>query len=175
MQLRYKYAVISYSPDLTDPDGYSFPVGVVLVGRGDALGVAAAASIPAARLQLNPVATAVVNDLVRALKKQVDDAAAQAGSGDESRIDQIMRSLQQSMRNSLFVSSVSSEIEAKLDGPNELSRLVLDCLVDELDEGIRKLREQHAGGAAYELDAGDKFYPVFAWPMTMAPARDSHP
>lgn len=182
MELRYQHAIISYCPRLTEPDGVSVPVAIVLVGATDGAGVAGALVAPEAeRIAEDPLTRAVTRDLLRILKGHVDEAAAQTAGGQRGR-EQVLRTLQHSFRNSLFVSSVSDEVAAPLASLNDISAVVVEALrsrlLDSMKRALRELeRQARAPVPRYELDPGTDFFgPFAAWPLPFLPgSRDSHP
>ncbi len=184
MKLRYKHAVVSFCPDLTDPNGFSVPVGVLFVGRSDGLGVAAATSVRAQALGstrlLDPISSRIIDNLLSVLKEHVDDAIA-SSRGDVD-LDDVLASLQRSLRNSLFVSSISAEASAVLTEPDEVQsfavKTVLGILKGSLAACATELRERaaaiHDDQAPYLLEPAPGYLPTATWELA-ARRRDSHP
>lgn len=183
MKLRYKHAVVSFCPDLTDPDGYSIPVGVLLIGRSDELGVAAATALRSHALAktglLDPISAAIQDDLLGVLQEHVNEAIeAEHGRVDPGRV---LATLQGALRNSLFVSRISEEQTEALPASDEAQSFAIGAVVRVLTRSLETCAADLRARAkavheepAYLLEPAPGEFPARFWPLE-GTARDSQP
>lgn len=180
MKLRYKYAVVRFCYDLTDPKGPSIPVGALLVGLSDHMGVAAATSFSDVMAKgLDPISSAIMKDLLEVMKDHVDQAF---GASDDVDVDDVLGTLQRSLRNSLFVSDVSSEHVIEAENAKEAQEKAVSALLDAYGSALVQATEQLTRAAAetdeeppYLLEPPPGFLPTLFWPLGHMRERQSTP
>lgn len=187
MKLRYQTAVVSFCLDLTDPSGASIPVGVLLIGQSDGLGVAAATALRTDGLVrtgiLDPISSEILGDLLALLQDHVNEAI-RANDGNVD-VSEVLLTLRSSLRNSLYVSSIAPEQCEEVDDPIGAQTFatgsVLRVLQSEIITAADQLRERAASleedEAPYLLEPPPGYLPTASWPVPpfAARPRDSHP
>ncbi|MBX3269857.1 MAG: hypothetical protein KF729_06330 [Sandaracinaceae bacterium] len=187
MRLRYQTAVVSFCLDLTDPRGYSIPVGVLLVGQSEGLGVAAATALRTDRLVtsgfLDPISSEIIGDLLALLQAHVNEAI-QANDGNVD-VSDVLLSLRSSLRNSLYVSSISPEqceevadpIGAQTFATGSVLRVLRSAIITSSNQLRERAASMEEDEAPYLLEPPPGYLPTASWPVPPfgAGLRDSHP
>jgi hypothetical protein len=104
MSLSIRYAVLSYCPDLTDPDAELQPLALIGVGGDDAFGFFVVRSEPGRELGKDEVSRSVLNNLPALLQRQMREGLEDVGPR------QFLSWLHDRYRNSLSISAISSEV-----------------------------------------------------------------
>jgi hypothetical protein len=97
-----RYAVLSFCPDLTDPDAELHPVAVIGVGD-DAFGFFVVRQEPGAVFGKDEVSKSVLNNLPSLLHRQLREGMSEVGP------TQFLSWLHDRYRNSLSISAISTE------------------------------------------------------------------
>ena len=107
MKLRYKQAIIGFCPDLTDSEAESMSMAVLVVGDvdGDRYAAAAGISLPPG-IPMDAITREILSDVPHLLRRHVDQTLA---SQPEASLDQVLRGLHHSLRNSLVVQRIDPE------------------------------------------------------------------
>lgn len=140
MQLIYELATVSYSPDLTDPQGSSLPIAVVVVGRSidggaKSIWIAAAAGIDAKQLGLDPLSTAMLADVPHMIRSHVDEEMK--GISPDDQPTTVLRALHESLKTSIHVSELSKLVELTVDSREQAAKSVQDAAIYGLIDRIR--------------------------------------
>lgn len=103
--IAYRYAVVSWCPDLTDPNGPSVPLALLMVGdAGDGYFAAIVGAV--LKGNLDPITSAILRDVPGLVKRQLDDMIAK----DQPSPDDVVERLTKSLRGSLHVSKISAPL-----------------------------------------------------------------
>lgn len=102
MELKYRYAVVSFCADLTDSTARSMPVAILMIAESNDEVIAVATG--AYREHDDPLASAFLKDVPNLLRVHVEDALSEHPDADA---EAILCALQHSLRNSVHVSLVS--------------------------------------------------------------------
>lgn len=105
MKLPYRYAIVSFCSDLTVGDAPSVPVAILLVADAGTHMHAAVVGYYPLEAE-DPITAALLKDTPAFIGKQVDEAWNRSEVAD---LEHLLCALQHSMRNTLYVSSVSEE------------------------------------------------------------------
>lgn len=122
MELHYRYAIVSFCPDLTDPAARSVPVAILIIANaGDATIAVATGWYPLE--DSDPISSVLLRDIPRFLRAHVDEVLSSQADADA---ESIICALQHSLRNSVHVSEVSSAMveQVATTTPEELGGLV---------------------------------------------------
>ena len=138
--LKYGYAVVSFCPDLTNPDSDSIPLAGLLVGEVEDDPVAAVAwfEISEAIFKNDPVAAAIMTDLPGVLRSHVDDAWTRLIDKSEGA-DAILGEVHNALRNSLHVSEISPLTSVNVNEMKEVPGILVNELNSRFLETIRKV------------------------------------
>lgn len=177
MNLRYRYAVVSFCPDLTKADQDSVPLAVLLVGQGDPAGVAVIVARQTPPPDVDPISQAVIKDLVEVIKDHVDEF--HRDSPKDAVIDpgDVVHSFEQSLRNSIHVSSISDEhttdvAEDAEDMVLTAMRTAMKAFKDAVGKQKERSESSAKSGMPYMLWPDDQFFPnTRTWPL---PWLDTH-
>ena len=111
MELSYRYAIVSFCPDLTDPKASSMPVALLMIAMsGDEMIATATGCYP--EDSDDPISSALLKDMPRFLQAHVNEVC-----NDQTEIDPeaLLCALQHSLRNSVHVSGVSPPMIEHID------------------------------------------------------------
>lgn len=187
MKLRFKYAIVSFCLDLTDPDAFSIPVATLVVGRAGNHGIAALASasdVLAKKFEAqDPFAARILSGLTTAMKDHVDSTFFEEHAVD---MDAVLQKLQRSLRNSIFVSRISEEIHREIEdnetatageAVQEAMGAMLSALKSCAEELRCRARAQDSDEPPYLLEPDPGFLPTATtWGLPhLTGRRDSIP
>jgi len=133
MKLEYRYAVIGWCPDLTDPSATAVPAGIVLVGTLDGTTHLAATLGGVISGELDPVSAAILRDVPDMIRRHVDDLLEQKPA---PLPHEVLESLHHSLRNSLSVLSMPGAQTKDIPGPGSVNSSVVAILEDVFDKDV---------------------------------------
>ena len=141
MNVSYRYAVVSWCPDLTDPDALAVPAALVLVSRDDAgldLAVACGAQFDGTGDSLSD---AFLRDISVVIRNHMDRLSAPT-----------LEQLAASLRGTLHVSRIAPQASVEVHDEVDLVREALRLLGVEIDAFASAspddLREGHSPAQA---------------------------
>ena len=106
MELNYRYAVVSFCPDLTAQVSPSLPVALLMIAlSGEEMIAAATGWYP--QDNEDPISSALLKDMPRFLKAHVNEVCSGQKEIDS---EALFCALQHSLRNSVHVSAVSTSM-----------------------------------------------------------------
>ncbi len=133
MELKYRYAVVSFCADLTDATARSMPVAILMIAESNDEVIAVATG--AYREHDDPLASAFLKDVPNLLRVHVEDALSEHPDADA---EAILCALQHSLRNSVHVSLVSPVLSETIAAKTpetlagELTTMTLGILTREM-------------------------------------------
>lgn len=111
MKLKHRFAVVSWCPDLTDPNAVSIPVAVLLIAKAGRMNFAASMG-----MQVEGDLDAFEQDLLRdvplLIRRYVDDFIK---SNPAAKGNDVLLAVHHALRNSLHVSKVEEEQVTNVD------------------------------------------------------------
>ncbi|MBI5495654.1 MAG: hypothetical protein HY904_11570 [Deltaproteobacteria bacterium] len=159
MKAQYRYAVISWCPDLTDPEARSFPAAVLFAGRLGPLNFGAVVGLAKFGGTLDSLSRKLLADVPGLVRRHVEAVIEQSAPANP---DALLYSMQNALRNSLHVASVSELMEAEV--PNrEREQWVANVVVP---AGRAVLDADRKGQPTMSADDdGDEFHPYQVWAL----------
>lgn len=181
MKLRYGYAIVSFCPDLTNPLLPSIPIAGLTLGEIESEKIAVTAIIRPADdfFADDPITCAIVNDLPAVLSEHVNDAFEKS-KNDPMPIDAVLRRLQNALRNSLHVSSMSTSIETDVADEMMTASPLVDELLRQMLTATRATKEAlskiQPESAKRRLPTGSKQPELRSWslPSARVPQTEQH-
>lgn len=150
MTIYYRYAVVSWCPDLTDPSSPSVPLALLMVGTAGGQHFAAAVGA-CVEGELDPITTRVLSDVPTLVRRHVDDILAQNPPPEP---DAVIDSLTDALRGSLHVSHVST-VETLVGTSDDINSQILQkarqLYIEQLHTQQREL-EEHAHSGSRQSD-----------------------
>ena len=119
MKLDYSVGIVSFCPDLTARMAQSLPVGVLLVGNlvNDEQSEGGLAAVYVPQLEVVPKLDPMTREVLMSVAELLQSHVSEVVSADPAVPPvEIVRSLHDKLRNSLFVSEISDERSIRLDG-----------------------------------------------------------
>jgi len=135
MKLNYEQAMVSYNPDLTDPQALSVPIAVLVVGQlhsaeGVSGWIAAIAGIDAKQLGVDPLSAAMLSDVPHLIRRHVDAAIESAAT--DATPHSILSAFFESLKTSIHVSEFSKAITATVRNPKAAADRVTTVAIKSL-------------------------------------------
>lgn len=168
MELCYRYATVSFCPDLADPGSPSLPVALLMIATsGERMIAAATGWYP--HNDPDPITAALLKDMPRFLRAHVDEALSAQSDVDS---ETLLCALQHSLRNSVHVSAVSPEMVERVDetAPETLAGTVTSKAISLFfgqmrDAGLYLLDQAAKSSEAAERPSMPLVPPLAVWQL----------